>query len=184
MIGDDASAQAYETEVNLHRARLRATVDALQTNRHPGNLADEVARGSGLDGWSAASVFDATIKRHPVPTALIAIGVSAWAFTKLRGQAKNGGASGLGRSLRETASSLGQSATNVFRERAETKRREFVGVAKSHIEAGISGLADTIEKKVEDVIDIVPEASGVRPLISSAIKILLLSIVESVLAKA
>ncbi len=87
-------------------------------------------------------------------------------------------------SLRETASSLSQSATNVFRERADKKRREFVGIAKTHIESGVAGLADVIEKKVEDVIDIVPEASGIKPLVASAIMVMFSAVVEGMLAKA
>lgn len=184
MSAGEASVHAREVEANRARDRLAATVNALRDNLRPDQLADEAARGSGLDGWSAASVFDAATKRHPVPTALVAIGISLWAFTLLRRSAKNSGASGMRRSLRETVSALGQSATDVFRERAEQKRREFVGVANSHIESGLSSLADTIEKKLDDVIDVAPVASAARPLISSAIKVLLLGLVESMLAKA
>jgi hypothetical protein len=183
MAADD-SAQAHELEANRLRARLAATTDQLRTNLRPAHLADEVAKGIGLNDVSAASVVDAVTKKYPMGAALIGIAVSAWAFSKFRKSGANGGASGVMASLRETSNSLGRSATDAFRARAESKRQEFVGVAKSHIEAGVSNLADTIEKKLEGAIDIVPSGSSARPLVESAMKVLLAAALEGLIAKA
>jgi len=179
----EMSARECEMEANRLRGRLAATVDQLQTNLRPARLKEEVARGVGLDDISAAKVFDVAVKRHPIPTAVVAVGLSACAFMLVRNRSKSGGTRITG-ALRDAAASLSQSAGDVFRERAAKQRREFVGAAKSHIETGLTGLADTIEKKVEDVIEIVPEASGIRPLVSSAVKLLLSAIAEGMLTRA
>ena len=62
--------------------------------------------------------------------------------------------------LRESSSSLVDTATRVFRERAATKQREFMGAAQTHVAKGAAMLSDAIEQKLEDVIDRVP--GGVR----------------------
>ena len=67
--------------------------------------------------------------------------------------------------LRESSSSLVDTATRVFRERAATKQREFIGAAQTHVAKGAAMLSDAIEDKLEDVIDRVPGGSQVRPLI-------------------
>ena len=55
--------------------------------------------------------------------------------------------------LRESSASLVVTATRVFRERAETKQREFMGAAQTHVAKGAAMLSDAIEQKLEDVID-------------------------------
>jgi hypothetical protein len=84
-------------------------------------------------------------------------------------------------SLQDTAASLAQSAADVFRVRAEAKRLKFVGVAQSHIRTRASKLADTIEKKLEDAIDIVSGGSDAHPLIEAAIQSFLSAAVEGML---
>jgi hypothetical protein len=63
--------------------------------------------------------------------------------------------------LRESSSSLVNTATRVFRERAATKQREFIGAAQTHVAKGAAMLSDAIEDKLEDVIDRVPGGSQV-----------------------
>ena len=65
--------------------------------------------------------------------------------------------------LRESSSSLVDTATRVFRERAATKQREFIGTAQTHVAKGAAMLSDAIEDKLEDVIDRVPGGSEVAP---------------------
>jgi hypothetical protein len=170
-------------EADRLRARLNATTDQLRDNLRPTRVKEEVIRAAGLDGLSATSVLHDAASRYPVPSALVGIAVAALAVGAVRrGLRKRD--SGVGGSVRDAISSISNSATEAFRERAEKKRQEFVGMARSQIQAGVSGLADMIETKVEGVIDVVPEASGARPLLASALKVLLLAAVEGVLAKA
>jgi hypothetical protein len=85
--------------------------------------------------------------------------------------------------FRESSASLVDAATRVFRERAATKQREFLGAAQTHIEKGAAMLSDTIEQKLEDVIDRVPGGSEVRPLIESTVQILLANALEDVMQR-
>ena len=53
-------------------------------------------------------------------------------------------------SLRESSSSLVDSATRVFRERAATKQREFMGAAQTHVANGAAMRSDAIENKLKE----------------------------------
>jgi hypothetical protein len=83
--------------------------------------------------------------------------------------------------VRESSSSLVDTATSVFRERAATKQREFIGAAQTHIAKGAAMLSDAIEDKLEDVIDRVPGGSQVRPLIESTVQVALATALEALL---
>ena len=85
--------------------------------------------------------------------------------------------------FKESSSSIVDSATKVFRERAEAKRREFVGAAQVQVARGAAKLADEIERRLENVIDRVPGGSEVRPLIESTIQIALVSVLEGLLCR-
>jgi hypothetical protein len=85
--------------------------------------------------------------------------------------------------LRESSASLVDTATRVFRERAATKQREFMGAAQTHVEKGASMLSDAIEQKLEDVIDRIPGGSEVRPLIESTVQVALATALEALLQK-
>jgi hypothetical protein len=85
--------------------------------------------------------------------------------------------------LRESSSSLVDTATRVFRERAATKQREFIGAAQTHVAKGAAMLSDAIEDKLEDVIDRVPGGSQVRPLIESTVQVALATALEALLQR-
>ena len=69
------------------------------------------------------------------------------------------------RAFKELVRSIVQSATKVFRERAEAKRRELVDVAQSQVATVATMLFDEIGKKLENVIDRLPGGINVRRLI-------------------
>jgi hypothetical protein len=81
--------------------------------------------------------------------------------------------------LRESSSSLVDTATRVFRERAVTKQVEFIGAAQTHVASGAAMLSDAIAEKLEDVIDPVPGGSQVRPLIESTVQVALATTLET-----
>ena len=177
MLDQSLSASEYEEDANRIRARLGATIDQLRTNLAPSNLFDEVARGSGLRDVSPASALDFAACRHPIPTALIGIGIGLWAYSLARSESTDRG------SIRDTAGTLARPAANVVRERAEAKRQMFVTLADSQIRAGASQLGDAIEKRVDDLIGELPAAPTVRPFIVSAIQMALFATFEGLLSK-
>jgi hypothetical protein len=85
--------------------------------------------------------------------------------------------------LRESSSSLVDTATRVFRERAATKQREFIGAPQTRVAKGAAMLSDAIEDKLEDVIDRVPGGSQVRPLIESTVQVALATALEALLPR-
>jgi hypothetical protein len=85
--------------------------------------------------------------------------------------------------LRESSVSLVDTATRVFRERAEIKQREFMGAAQTHVAKGAAMLSDAIEQKLEDVIDRVPGGSEVRRLIESTVQVALATALDALTQK-
>lgn len=177
MLDQSLSASKYEEDANRIRARLRVTIDQLRTNLAPSSLADELARGCGMRDVSPASAFDFAARRHPIPTALIGIGIGLWAYSLARSRSIDRG------SIRNTAGTLARSATNVVRDRAEAKRLAFVTLAESHIRAGATQLSDAFEKGVDVLIGELPAAPTVRPFIVSAIQMALFTTFDALLSK-
>jgi hypothetical protein len=175
------SPDEYEEDADRARAELRSTWAQLRTNLVPGNLYDEIAQESGLRGVTPAAVFDFGARRHPVPTALVGLGIGLLAFSFARSRSGDGhDAQG---SLRSAARSLARSAADVFRDRAEAKRQAVMRAASSQIQAGATQLSDVIENGVDDLIGNIPATPAARPLIQSAIQLALLMAVETLLAK-
>jgi hypothetical protein len=81
--------------------------------------------------------------------------------------------------LQESSSSVVDTATRVFRERAAAKQREFIGAAQTYVASGAAVLSDAIADKLEDVIDRVPGGSQVRPLIESTVQVALATTLEA-----
>ncbi len=167
----------YEAEANRLRARIGATVEELRFSLKPSNLVSETATRAGIADLSWGGAFDFASKRHPVPTAIIGLGVALWTLAALR-RRKVDGVATLTSPLRETSTSLVESATRVLRNRAEIKRREFVDVAQAQIANGAARFSDEVERKLEDVIDRVPGGPEIRPLVQAALQIALSAALE------
>jgi hypothetical protein len=131
--------------------------------------------------WGGA--FDYASKRHPVPTAIIGLGVALWTMSAIRNRGERDQLAVVTAPLRDSSDSIVQSATKVFRERAEAKRREFVDVAQSQVATGATILSDEIGKKLENVIDRLPGGINVRPLIESSVQVALAAALEGLLRK-
>jgi hypothetical protein len=177
----------YEAEANRLRTQIGATVDTLRSRLTPSNLASEVANDAasraGIAEISWGGAFDYASKRHPVPTAIIGLGVAIWTISALRKHRRRGGVFGLADPMRQSSESIVGSATRVLRDRAEAKRREFVGVAQSQVATGAALLSDQIERGLESYIDRVPGGIQVRPLIESSIQIALAAALEALLRR-
>ncbi len=145
-----ATSSEYEAEANRLRAQIAAKIDALNERLTPSNMASEVASRAGIAdlSWSGALAYAS--KRHPLPTAIIGLGVGIWAFSALRPRSGRGSVRGaLAVPARTSAEAIVDSAARVFRQRAEEKRRAFVDVAQAHVATGAETLSVAIEKQLE-----------------------------------
>jgi hypothetical protein len=181
-VGVNLSASSeYEAEANRMRAQIGVTIGALRSSLTPSNIASEAAAGAGIADLSWAGAFNYASRRHPVPTAIIGLGIALWTLSAVRKRARRGDA--LISPLRESSTSIFDSATRVFQERAEAKRREFVEVAQAQVATGAAMLSDEIEKKIENMIDSVPGGIKVRPLIGFSIQVALAAALEGLLRR-
>jgi hypothetical protein len=178
-----STSSEYEAEANRLREQIGVTIGSLRSNLTPSNLASEAASRAGIADLSWAGVFDYASKRHPVPTAIIGLGIALWTMSAVRNRTRGGHVATLTAPLTESSDSIVESATRVFRERAEAKRREFVDVAQSQVATGAAMLSDEIEKKLENIIDRVPGGIKVRPLIESSIQVALAAALEGLLRR-
>jgi hypothetical protein len=175
-----SSSSDYEAQANRLRAKMGVTIGELRSTLTPAKLASEVASRAGIEDLSWSGAFNFASKRHPVPTAIIGLGIALWTLSAARDRARR---NRLTLPLRESSSTLVDSATKVFRERAEAKRREFVGAAQVQVARGAAQLSDEIERRLESVVDRVPGGIEVRPLIASTIQIALASALEGLLSR-
>ncbi len=176
-----SSSSDYEVEANRLRAKIGVTIGELRSSLTPSKLASEAASRVGIADLSWSGAFDFASKRHPIPTAIIGLGIALWTLSAVRDRARSSRLASLTSPLRESSSSLVDSATKVFRERAEAKRREFVDAAQAQVATGAAKLSDEIERRLENVVDRVPGGTEVRPLIASTIQIALASALEGLL---
>jgi hypothetical protein len=178
-----AASSQYEAEANRLRAQIGARVDALRSELTPSNLASEAASRVGIADVSWGGAFDYASKRHPVPTAIIGLGLALWTMAAFRKRGRNGRLALVAEPIRDSSDSIVRSATKVFRERAEAKRREFVDVAQSQVATGATMLSDEIGKKLETYIDRLPGGINVRPLIESSVQVALAAALEGLLRR-
>jgi hypothetical protein len=172
----------YEVQANRLRSQMGETVSELRSNLTPSNLASKAASRVGVSdlSWRGALNFAST--RHPGPTAIAGFGVALWLLAAARKRNKDG-VHEMTLPLQESSSSVVDTATRVFRERAAAKQREFIGAAQTYVASGAAVLSDAIADKLEDVIDRVPGGSQVRPLIESTVQVALATALEAIMQK-
>jgi hypothetical protein len=79
-----STSSEYEAEANRLREQIGVTIGSLRSNLTPSNLASEAASRAGIADLSWAGVFDYASKRHPVPTAIIGLGIALWTMSAVR----------------------------------------------------------------------------------------------------
>jgi hypothetical protein len=178
-----STSSEYEAEANRLRAQIGAKIEVLRSKLTPSNMASEAASRAGIADLSWAGAFDYASKRHPIPTAIVGLGIALWTMSAIRNRTKLGDAAALTGPLKESSVSIVESATQVFRERAEAKRRQFVHVAQAQVASGAAKLSDEIENKLEGLIDRVPGGMNVRPLIEASIQVALAAALEGLLRR-
>jgi hypothetical protein len=177
------TSSEYEADANRLRAQIGVTIAELRSSLTPSNIASEAASRAGIADLSWGGAFEYASKRHPVPTAIIGIGIALLAMSAVRRRARDGGVVALTAPLSESSASIVDSATRVFRARAEAKRREFVDVARAQVATGAATLSDEIEKQLGNIVDRAPGGAKVRPLIESAIQVALAAALEGLLRR-
>jgi hypothetical protein len=178
-----STSSEYEAEANRLRAQISVTMGALRSGLTPSNLASEAASRVGMADLSWGGAFDYASKRHPVPTAIVGLGLALWTMAAVKNRGRRDPVAIVTAPLRQSSDSIVQSATKVFRERAEAKRREFVDVAQSQVATGATMLSDEIGRKLENVIDRLPGGINVRPLIESSVQVALAAALEGLLRR-
>jgi hypothetical protein len=141
------TSSEYEARANRLRSQMGETVDKLRSNLTPSNLASEAASRVGVSELSWRGALDFASTRHPGPTAIAGFGVALWLLAAARKRNREG-VHEVTLPLRESSSSLVDTATRVFRERAATKQREFIGAAQTQLAKGAAMLSDAIEDKL------------------------------------
>ena len=83
-----ATSSEYEAQANRLRAQIGARVDALQSELTPSNLASEAASRIGMADLSWGGAFDYASKRHPVPTAIVGLGIALWTMAAFKNRGR------------------------------------------------------------------------------------------------
>ena len=99
------SSSDYEAQANRLRAQMGVTIDELRCSLAPSKLASDAAARVGVAELSWSGAFDFASKRHPIPTAIIGLGIALWTLSAIRGRASNRFAS-LTSPLTESTSSI------------------------------------------------------------------------------
>jgi Protein of unknown function (DUF3618) len=174
-----ASPDDLEARADRLRGEIGSTLDRLRVKLRPRNLASEVAERTGVNDITPGAVLDFAARQHPAATALVALGLGVWAFSIFRRPSKNSGSG----AVRETLGALSQSAKKTFSDRAHAKREQFLRSAEAHLAAGASQLSDAVEKGVGELVSRAPGPPEAKPLIESAVQIILITALESLVAK-
>jgi len=171
-----SSPAELEAQANRVRGQVGDTLDALRSRLTPRNLIDEMADRSGVREITPSSMFDFAVGRHPMITAAAGVGVGLCAFLAFRSSSASG--PGI---IRQTIGDLSQSTKKSLKSRVEAKRGEFMRAAETHLSAGVEQLSDAVEKGVGELVSRSPAPNEAKPLIESAIQIILIAAFESLL---
>jgi Protein of unknown function (DUF3618) len=77
-----------EQDIAQTRARLGSTINRLQGNLSPSDVADDFIGSGRPDLGGIINPVMATIRRHPAPVLLIAVGVGWLVYKMVRGEAQ------------------------------------------------------------------------------------------------
>jgi hypothetical protein len=169
----EPTSTELEFRADCLRRQIAQDWGELNGNLKPHSLYQEAVRGAGFDKASISSSVDSAVRRYPVPTAIGAAALGLFAYSVVRKRNGRRSIDNVKASLAQTATTLADSATDVFHRRAEEKKREFVDLAQAQIVCGAGKVSDAIERKIGDTVDILPGGAGIKPLLVSGIQILL-----------
>ena len=166
------SPSELEREANRVRADLATTLEQLRHNLTPANLLNELAESSGLKEVTPERAFDFTVRRHPLPTLMVGMGLAFWAYTSAHRKPDHkhelelerlpvaGAVPKPAAGITEVVGSLAETATKVFRDQADAKSAQFKEFAESHIRSGAEYVSGAIDRTIGDLVAHIPGAPG------------------------
>jgi hypothetical protein len=185
-----------EADANRLRAQLAVTVDQLRHQLTPAHLLDEWAESSGLKGTTPNEIFDFAARRHPVPTVLVGagLGILAYAIARRRNiqnrqldltpnRPRDDREPRRRDSTTDIVGSLTETAAKAFRERAEAQQEAVIDAAKTRVASAAGQLSGTMERKLDDIFAHTSVPADARPILVTAVQLLLVAALEAVLPK-
>ena len=177
-----ATAKPTSTELEMRanwlRRQIVTGVEQLADNLKPGHIYQEVLEGSGIDKLTMSGAVDAAARRHPIPTVLGGLAFGFLTYSVVERRDRPSQREGLKTAVAGTVSSLMDSATSVFRRRADEKKRILLDFAHSSLASGAASIADRIEQTIGDAAEVVPGGKELKPLLVSGLQILLSALLD------
>ena len=158
---DNRSSDEIRRDIEGTRAEMHETVDALERKLSVGQLVDEVwgRVGGGGSAGSAASTVGDTIRDHPIPLALMGLGVAWLAVDKATGSSHDVGPGTYRRADGRTGPYRGDavdsddsSALDTVKDKARSAAETAKGKASeaaSTVKSKASDAADTAKRKAD-----------------------------------
>lgn len=143
---DDRSSEEIRRDIEGARAEMHETVDALERKLSVGQLLDEVwgrFGGRGLAGSAASSMGD-VIRDHPVPLALMGLGVAWLAVDRATGSDHDVGPGTYGRAEGRVGPYRGDAVDADGSSKLETVKDRGGEVAET-ARSGVSGAVDEVK---------------------------------------
>lgn len=169
--GSDRHSDRIRRDIERTRYAMDQTIDALERRLGPRGLTDRVVRSVRSDGGGGVRrELERQVRDHPVPLALMGLGLGWLAVEQAFGSGSPGGsrgpseggaretAEGAARSARDAAESaeeLGKKATERARDRVQSARSAVSSAAR-----GIGAGGDSAVRRFREMLDESPLAVG------------------------
>ncbi|MBV8961890.1 MAG: DUF3618 domain-containing protein [Hyphomicrobiales bacterium] len=179
------SPDQLEAEADRARQRLNATVDELLQNLRPKSLASEWAQNTGLNRLTAGDTIEFAYRRHPVALTLagLGIGLLAYASTRRRASPSPQNRQSFTQSIGESFAELGDTITNIIRERARQNSERLLRIAEKEVAATTERVTDAVEQSLEGWMAKIPGPPAAQPLLTSSAQLLLAAALQAILRK-
>src|SRR5687767_12954149 len=83
-----ATIRELEQDIEQTRTRLENTIDRLQGSLSPSDVVDDIIRSGRPDFGNVLDPVMATIRSHPAPVLLMAVGIGWLVYKMVRGEAQ------------------------------------------------------------------------------------------------
>ncbi|MBV8765102.1 MAG: DUF3618 domain-containing protein [Hyphomicrobiales bacterium] len=184
-ISETLSADELEVEADRARERLNATVDELLLNLRPKSLASEWMQGSGLNDKTAGETIELAYRRHPLAITLFGLGLGLLAAvgTKRAVASRSGAGQSFSHSFGRSFAELGDTVTDVVRERAREHSERLLKIAEKEVAATTERVADAVEHSLGAWLTKIPAPKAAQPLLTSGAQLLFAAALQAILRK-
>ena len=182
---ESLSADQLEAEADRARERLNATVDELLLNLRPKSLASEWMQGSGVSERTAGETIELAYRRHPVAITLFGLGLGFLAVvgTRRAVASRAGAGASVTQSIGQSFAELGDTVTDIVRERARQNSERLLKIAEREVAATTERMADAVEHSLEGWLAKIPAPAAAQPLVTSGAQLLLAAALQAILRK-